>query len=178
MATSKEAEMKSIDELVRLPWSIELKPSPEGRFFARVVELPGCMTEGDTAAEALEALEETRNAWLKTALDQGVAIPIPVADTEYSGKIFVRTSPVLHRLVSEVAAREGVSMSQWVSEVLARATGHYEIGAWLSLPEGASDLQSLRNYLVHWPPPPVPEDAETGVNASSKRARRTRQKFK
>jgi hypothetical protein len=46
-----------------------------------------------------------------------------LAAGEYSGKTFVRTSPQLHKMVAETAARHGVSMSQWVSEVLAREVG-------------------------------------------------------
>lgn len=126
-------------ELVYQPWDIEVKPYPDGGYFARVIELPGCMTEADSAAEALEALEDARAAWIAVALDQGLKIPTPVSAGEYSGKIFVRTSPQLHKLVVETAARHGVSMSQWVSEVLAR-----EVGA-SSHPESIVDLmEALR----------------------------------
>ncbi len=110
-------------DLVHQPWDIEVKPYPDGGYFARVIELPGCMTEADSAAEALEALEDARAAWIAVALDQGLKIPTPVAAGEFSGKIFVRTSPQLHKMVTETAARHGVSMSQWVSEVLAREVG-------------------------------------------------------
>ena len=110
-------------EMVYQPWTIEVKPYSDGGYFARVVELPGCMTEADTAAEALEALEDARAGWIATAIEEGTKIPQPVSAGEYSGKIFVRTSPQLHRLVTERAAMEGVSMAQWVSEVLAREVG-------------------------------------------------------
>lgn len=116
-------------ELVHQPWSIELKAYPDGGHFARVVELPGCMTEADTAAEALDALEEARALWIEAALAEGKKVPVPLASTEYSGKIFVRTSPDLHRAVAEAAARQGVSMSQWASEVLARAAARGEASA-------------------------------------------------
>jgi len=56
------------------------------------------MTEGDPAAEALDALEDARAAWIAVALDQGLEIPTPVASSEYSGRIFVRTSRQLHRM--------------------------------------------------------------------------------
>jgi antitoxin HicB len=108
-------------ELVYLPWSIELKQYPDGGYFARVVELPGCMTEGDTATEVLAALEEARALWIEAALAGGKKIPDPLAANDYSGKIFVRTSRELHRAVAEAAARDGVSMSQWAGEVLGRA---------------------------------------------------------
>lgn len=110
-------------ELVYQPWNIEVHPYPDGGYFARVVELPGCMTEADTAGEALDMLEEARAEWLAVAVEQGLRIPQPLASADYSGKIFVRTSPELHRRVAEQAAKQGVSMSQWVSETLALTLG-------------------------------------------------------
>lgn len=110
-------------ELVYQPWSIEVKPYAEGGFFGRVVELPGCMTEADSPAELIESLDEARAEWIAAALEQGIEIPNPLQQRDYSGKIFVRTSPELHRLVAEVAAKQGVSMSQWAAEILAEAVG-------------------------------------------------------
>lgn len=110
-------------EHVYQPWSIEVKQYPEGGYFARVVELSGCMTEGDSAAEVLEALEEARAEWIAAALEQGLAIPTPFEQNDYSGKVFVRTSPALHRMIAEEAAKQGVSMSQWVSEAAAIKIG-------------------------------------------------------
>ncbi len=110
-------------EQVFQPWSIEVKQYPEGGYFARVVELSGCMTEGGSAAEVLEALEEARAEWIAAALEQGLAIPTPFEQNDYSGKVFVRTSPALHRMIAEEAAKQGVSMSQWVSEAAAIKIG-------------------------------------------------------
>lgn len=114
-------------ELLRQPWTIEIRPYNDGGYFARVVELRGCMTEADTQLEALQQLEEAQAEWLAAAVEAGDSIPKPSGDSEFSGKIFVRTSPHLHRKVSEAAMREGVSMSQWVSEVLARAVSYQEM---------------------------------------------------
>ena len=114
-------------ELLRQPWTIEIKPYSDGGYFARVVELRGCMTEADTQLEALQQLEEAQAEWLAAAVEAGDPIPTPAGDTDFSGKIFVRTSPHLHRMVSEAALRQGVSMSQWVSEVLSRAVSYQEM---------------------------------------------------
>lgn len=100
-------------------WTVELHRYEDGSFYAGIVELPGCMTEADSAPEAIEALEEARAEWLAAAIEQGLTIPRPMGEREYSGKVFVRVSPSLHRLVALAAARQGVSMSQWVAEKLA-----------------------------------------------------------
>lgn len=124
----KESDYKpAVLELLRQPWTIEIRPYSDGGYFARVVELRGCMTEADTQLEVLQQLEEAQAEWLAAAVEAGDPIPKPSGDSEFSGKIFVRTSPHLHRMVSEAAMREGVSMSQWVSEVLSRAVAYQEM---------------------------------------------------
>jgi antitoxin HicB len=105
------------------PWTIEIHPYSDGGYFARVLELPGCMTEGDSKQDVLEMIEEATAEWLATAFELGLPIPEPMSDEHYSGKIFVRTSSRLHRLVAEEASRRGVSMSQWAAETLAEAVG-------------------------------------------------------
>lgn len=42
-----------------------------------VPELPGCMADGATPAEALENVEKVISEWLETALEQGREIPTP-----------------------------------------------------------------------------------------------------
>lgn len=122
MASNTKVDPR-IEELLKLPWTIELVPYEDGSYFARVKELPGCMTEASTRTQALDAIEEAQTLWLESAVEHGDAIPQPASNDDYSGKIFVRTSPRLHREVAEAAESEGVSMSQWVAEVLARVVG-------------------------------------------------------
>lgn len=120
----KEADYKpEVWELLWQPWTIEVRPYSDGGYFARVVELPGCMTEADTREDLIELIDEARAEWLASAFEHGDPIPRPKGVDDYSGKIFVRTSPDLHRKVSEEAAKQGISMSQWVAEVLAETLG-------------------------------------------------------
>ena len=42
-----------------------------------VPELPGCMEDGATPAEALENVEKIIAEWLETAMEQGREIPVP-----------------------------------------------------------------------------------------------------
>lgn len=81
------------------------------------------MTEGDTPEEALEMMQDALRLWLETALEDGWPIPEPKGAKQYSGRLFIRTSPRLHCPVAEAAACQGVSMSQWVSEALALQVG-------------------------------------------------------
>lgn len=117
--TSRRA---SIDQLLRAPWTIELRPNPDGSVFARVLEMPGCMTEAEDEARALRNIRRAMRLWLEVELEQGVEIALPVA-REYSGKFVVRTSPLVHRLAAETAQRLGVSLNELASEALALVAG-------------------------------------------------------
>lgn len=58
--------------LVRIYWSDE-----DEAFLAEVPALPGCITHGDTYAEATANIEEAMEAWLESAERHGDAIPAP-----------------------------------------------------------------------------------------------------
>ena len=46
-------------------------------FLAEVPELPGCMADGKTHAEALAAVEVVAREWVETARELGRAVPEP-----------------------------------------------------------------------------------------------------
>ena len=53
-------------------WSEE-----DGRWIVDVPELPGCMADGATAAEALEYVDKILAEWIETATVFGRKIPEP-----------------------------------------------------------------------------------------------------
>ena len=91
----------------------------DGSFFIEFPDLPGCMTQVEDAAEVGAMAEEIKNLWLRTAYDQGMPIPEPVTQSEYSGKFVVRLPKSLHRGLAERARREGMSLNAWVNYLLA-----------------------------------------------------------
>lgn len=46
-------------------------------FIAEVPELPGCMADGSTHAEALAMVEQVASEWIETAQNLGREIPKP-----------------------------------------------------------------------------------------------------
>lgn len=115
---------KDVDYYLSLPYTIEVMREPdEGdgeAWFARVVELPGCMTEADSFAELGEMIQDAMAAWIDVALEDGQPIPEPRPVDGYSGKFVVRVSRSLHRDLVQTAEREGVSLNAWISQVLAQ----------------------------------------------------------
>ncbi len=61
-------------------FEIHIRPLSEehgGGFFATVSELPGCMSDGETRAEALANVEDAIATWLHCARKMGRKIPGP-----------------------------------------------------------------------------------------------------
>lgn len=48
-----------------------------GGYLATVTELPGCMADGETRAEALERIEDAMVTWVFTAKEMGRKVPAP-----------------------------------------------------------------------------------------------------
>jgi predicted RNase H-like HicB family nuclease/predicted RNA binding protein YcfA (HicA-like mRNA interferase family) len=48
----------------RLHADVDVRASEDGGYVAELGELPGCMTHGDTRAEAIANLEEAKACWL------------------------------------------------------------------------------------------------------------------
>jgi len=114
---------KTVDYYMNLPYTIELRYDADEGWFVRMKELPGCISQGDTAEEALTMIREAMQLWLEVALEEGNSIPEPRSEEEYSGKFVVRVPRSLHRELVEAAEQEGVSLNQYVNVALARATG-------------------------------------------------------
>lgn len=53
-------------------------------FLVEVPELPGCMADGATPAEALENAEVIISEWLEVAIERGQEIPEPKGKLMYA----------------------------------------------------------------------------------------------
>lgn len=115
---------RTLEYYLALPYTEWVRPdTEEGGFYAGVEELPGCMSDGATRAEALEELQDAKQSWIGTALEFGDEIPMPLELEEYSGKILVRAPKSLHRDLARRAALEGVSLNQLCVSLLSRGIG-------------------------------------------------------
>jgi antitoxin HicB len=128
MATKKEIKLTApTGELARYlsaPYVRMIIPNAEeGGYLAEVLELPGCITEGDTLEEAYRNLEDAMAGWIRASLDTNRPVPEPVGDKEYSGHFPLRMSTELHRAAALRAMQEGVSLNQWIARAIAEKVG-------------------------------------------------------
>ncbi len=112
--------MRSLSEYLALPYTYILKQESDGSYFICVKELPGCMSVGDSVADAHEMIRDAMETWISYSLEDGINIPEPEEETldEYSGKFVVRITPTLHKKLAEGAKKQGVSMNHYTSELL------------------------------------------------------------
>ena len=107
--------MKAKDYL-KLPYHIVIQYITDesgSYYFATVRELDGCMSHGDTYAEAFENIQEAMEGWVETKLENGFQVPLPVDESQYSGKFVLRIPKTLHARLAMEAEKEGVSLNQY-----------------------------------------------------------------
>jgi antitoxin HicB len=110
-----------LERYLALPYTRELVPEDDGTWYARVLELPGCMTVGDTQAEALANLDDAMATWIEAKLEDRESIPEPAGN--FSGRFVVRVPKTLHRDLVKAANRNGISLNQFIATTLAQAVG-------------------------------------------------------
>jgi antitoxin HicB len=114
---------KTLEYYLGLGYTRELIPELSGIWFARIKELPNCMSQGNTPEAALRNLDEAMVGWIKGELEDGDPIPEPREEDEYSGKFNTRVPKSIHRKLVEAAERDRVSLNQWINTALAEAVG-------------------------------------------------------
>lgn len=117
--------MKSLEDYLKLPYTIETKRESDGSYFIKVKELSGCMSTGESIEEAYAMIEDAMADWIQFNLDAGRVIPEPeeYETKTYSGKFVVRISSRLHKELSEAAKENGVSLNHLVTEMLSQGSG-------------------------------------------------------
>lgn len=127
-------EMTSVGDYLLLPYTMVVRRDEDGNFVARVVELRGCISHGDTPEEALSGLREVQTAWIEDAIERGDRVPMPEEAelTGFSGRWVQRVPRDLHRRLANLAEREATSLNQLVSTMLAECIAARESSAAVS----------------------------------------------
>jgi antitoxin HicB len=152
-----KADREKLAYYVGLSYPITVVKEDVGYSIA-ILDLPGCLSQGDTLEEALSNIEDAKAGWLEIAIAQGREIPEPEHDRSYSGKFMTRVPKGLHKALVIRAKRSGVSLNQYVSHLLTRAVqeeDHRELTAEIlhaieELKEPQFDLITPRRK-VEWP---------------------------
>lgn len=96
----------------------------EEPYVARVIEFPYLATYGKTPEAAYEAAVDA----IRSFEEEKTAIPNPLPNIfEFSGRISLRIPKSLHRKLATYAEVEGVSINQYLGNILSWASGRYYI---------------------------------------------------
>jgi predicted RNase H-like HicB family nuclease len=68
---------EALPDYFNLNYPITLYPEADGGYTAMLTDLPGCISQGDTLAEAVANIQEAKMAWLETAWECDDEIPLP-----------------------------------------------------------------------------------------------------
>ena len=77
--------VRTIEEYLTLPYTIEIvRDDSDGEvsYVARVVELPGCLTQADDFTELGEMIEDAMRVWIESAIEDDVTVPAPKLQEE------------------------------------------------------------------------------------------------
>ena len=105
----------------------QLSKEDGGGFLVTFPDLPGCMSDGETEAEAVDNGRDAFKVWVSARADFGKEIPPPLyrPDTvpEVSGKFVTRLPKSVHAKLAERAKAEGVSLNTLVLAMVAEGLG-------------------------------------------------------
>lgn len=92
-------------------------------FLISFPDLPGCMSDGDTMAEAKKNAAEAIASYLASCRKHNDPVPEPGSGGLASGKFLVRLPKSLHVALAERAKVEGVSMNLMFTALVAEGLG-------------------------------------------------------
>jgi antitoxin HicB len=113
----------ALAEYLKKPYGRFVVPESDGTFRSEIIEFPGCIAVGETAAEALANLEDVAASWLEATLARGQRIPEPIENVGFSGKLVVRLPKTLHKKAAHMAAHDGISLNQFIVSSVAEQIG-------------------------------------------------------
>ena len=122
--------MKNLDYYMNLKYTTqitEIAVEDGGGYLIEIPLLKGCVSDGETIAEALENIKEAKEEWFKYMLENNLPIPEPMDVSKYSGKFVVRIPKTLHKTISEQSKLEGLSLNQYVANSLAYVAGQKQV---------------------------------------------------
>lgn len=90
-------------------------------FHGQVMNLSDVITfQGRSIDELKQALADSVEDYLDFCADEGKTPEKP-----YSGRFNVRLNPEVHQRIALEAARNGVSLNNWVAQILSKSVDHH-----------------------------------------------------
>ena len=153
MSEQSRSRRKPVEYYLDLSYEIEVQKAEEGGFVVSIPVLPGCITQVEEWGEAEKAIEEVRGSWIQAAYEDGVDIPLPRSEKEYSGKFVLRIPRSMHRNLDRRAEEEGISLNTLVVSLISQSLGNRTIDP-APDEEEPSDDRWAGEWEILWNRPP------------------------
>ena len=112
------------NKILDYPFTIShLSPDDGGGYLIKFPDLEGCMSDGETVAEAIENGRDAVACWLSAAKEADRSTPQPGDLEKQSGKWVQRVPKSIHLRLVEKAETEGVSLNTLVIAIISEALG-------------------------------------------------------
>jgi len=121
--TVRSRASTQVRKLLAQTYARVLIPEAGGTYSAEILEFPGCSSRGATPAEAYANLEREAEVWLTKWLAQGKEAPRPLNNSATSGRFALRLPKSLYVRASQAAARDRVSLNQYIANAVAERVG-------------------------------------------------------
>ena len=108
--------MKEVKDYLDLPYNYIIQPINDESghyYYAKILELDGCQSTGNTFEEAYENLKEAMEGGISAKIEDGFEVPLPIGYDDFSGKFLIRIPKSLHYKLTVEAKKEGVSLNQY-----------------------------------------------------------------
>lgn len=109
---------------MKYTYSAVFTPTEDGaEVYAKVPDLPGCVTTGESLNDAIEQISDAAAVWLVVAEDEN--LPIPAATPQENierehGCVFsvIQIDTIAYRALTDArAVRKNVSLPAWMAEL-------------------------------------------------------------
>jgi predicted RNase H-like HicB family nuclease len=93
------------------------------KYYARIPDLPGCITTGSNLHDAIEQITDAASGWLVVAEDEKIPIPTPTRQDSMlhePGCVFslVQVDTIAYRALTDTrAVRKNVSLPAWMVDL-------------------------------------------------------------
>ncbi len=114
----------------KLNYPVSIRPLTKeegGGYLVEVLDLPGCMADGETPQEAFTEVLSAIESWIKTAEEFGDPVPKPSTSEKYSGQWRLRVPKSLHAALALKAKEESVSLNTLAATLLAEGIGRKSV---------------------------------------------------
>jgi antitoxin HicB len=118
-------DTKKLNKYLSYIYPIELTFIPENEGGGVAARIPflgkdAFIGDGETIDQALINLNRVKDERFKEYIENGIEIPLPPRDEDYSGKFVVRVPKSLHRHLAEYAKANAVSLNTLCVSLLAK----------------------------------------------------------